>query len=63
MNNKYSLLSFFNEIKNGNENLPGEIVIPRIQRAYAQGRKNEKFVREGILDDIFHSLLTGETLA
>lgn len=62
MNNKYSLLSFFNEIKNGNENLPGEIVIPRIQRAYAQGRKNEKFVREGILDDIFHSLLTGETL-
>ena len=54
MSNKRNLLSFFSEHK--------EIRIPRIQRAYAQGRKNESFIRDSFLDDIFDALIDGDDL-
>lgn len=54
MSNKKNLLYFFSQYK--------EIRIPRIQRAYAQGRKNESFIRDSFLDDIFVALLDGNDL-
>ena len=37
-----------------------EVIIPRIQRAYAQGRKDEKAtaIREKLLKDIFRHLIS-----
>jgi len=49
MDNRMNLRGFFA--------LYNEIRIPRIQRAYAQGRKNEFFIRDSILADIFASLV------
>ena len=38
------------------------IVIPKIQRAYAQGRESEKNVREVFLNDIFEHLCSGQSM-
>ena len=37
-------------------------VIPKIQRAYAQGRKEEGYVRNNLLDEIFHCLCEGKEI-
>lgn len=54
MSNRKNLISFFSEYK--------EIRIPRIQRAYAQGRKNEFFIRNSFLEDLFNSLIENDIL-
>ena len=54
MDNRMNLKEFFASYS--------EIRIPRIQRAYAQGRKNEFFIRDSILGDIFMSLAKNDTL-
>ena len=36
--------------------------IPRIQRAYAQGRKEEQLIRENLLTDLFAALRSGSVL-
>ena len=41
------------------EVLISKCVIPKIQRAYAQGRRDEKYVRENLLKEIFKSLVYG----
>lgn len=40
----------------GEESKPLRIIIPKIQRAYAQGRKEEKQVRDSILEDMFEAM-------
>lgn len=40
----------------------GDACIPRIQRAYAQGRKEESLIRENFLDDLFDALRNGRVL-
>lgn len=54
MDNRMNLKEFFASYS--------EIRIPRIQRAYAQGRKNEFFIRDSILGDIFMALVENDTL-
>ena len=54
MDNRMNLRGFFAQYN--------EIRIPRIQRAYAQGRKNEFFIRDSILGDIFASLAEKDIL-
>lgn len=54
MSNRKNLIEFFSEYK--------EIRIPRIQRAYAQGRKNESFIRDSFLDDLFCALKENDLL-
>ena len=54
MDNRMNLKGFFAQYN--------EIRIPRIQRAYAQGRKNEFFIRDSILGDIFGSLAEKDIL-
>lgn len=54
MSNSKNLIEFFSEYK--------EIRIPRIQRAYAQGRKNEYFIRNSFLDDLFKTLKENDFL-
>lgn len=54
MSNRKNLIDFFSDYK--------EIRIPRIQRAYAQGRKNEKDIRDNFLEDLFNSLKENDTL-
>ena len=48
MSNRKNFIDFFSEYK--------EIRIPKIQRAYAQGRKNEFFIRDSFLNDLFIAL-------
>lgn len=38
------------------------IVVPKIQRSYAQGRKNEFYVRDTFLTDIFNHLVEGKEM-
>ena len=38
------------------------IVVPKIQRSYAQGRKNEVYVRDTFLTDIFAHLIEGKVM-
>lgn len=38
------------------------IVVPKIQRAYAQGRKDETYIRNTFLKDIFNHLVSGEEM-
>lgn len=40
----------------------GKLRIPRIQRAYAQGRPEERLIRESFLDSIFDALEHGNVL-
>ena len=54
MSNRKNLIGFFSEYK--------EIRIPRIQRAYAQGRKNEYFIRNSFLNDLFATLRENDLL-
>ena len=54
MSNRKNLIAFFSEYK--------EIRIPRIQRAYAQGRKNESFIRDSFLEDLFSALKENDLL-
>jgi uncharacterized protein with ParB-like and HNH nuclease domain len=54
MSNRKNLIDFFSEYK--------EIRIPRIQRAYAQGRKNEFFIRNSFLNDLFATLRENDLL-
>lgn len=39
-----------------------KVVVPKIQRAYAQGRKSEKNIRNQFVDELFTALETGATL-
>ena len=39
-----------------------KVIVPKIQRAYAQGRKQETYVRNNILTDIFDALVSGEEM-
>lgn len=60
--------NFFQILQNGiidnNHNIVkiDKIIIPRIQRAYAQGRKSEKDIREQFLTDIFEHLEQNQIL-
>lgn len=53
-NKKYNLKDLFSEYK--------KIEIPKIQRDYAQGREEEKEVRERFLENIFSALKDNKTL-
>lgn len=44
------------------EVLISKCVIPRIQRAYAQGRREESYVRNNLLGEIFSSLVEGNEI-
>lgn len=44
------------------EVLISKCVIPRIQRAYAQGRREESYVRNNLLDEIFIALHDGKEI-
>lgn len=48
MKNEYTFFSLINEFE--------KIEIPRIQRSYAQGRENEKIVRDDFLNSIMNAL-------
>ena len=39
-----------------------KVVVPKIQRAYAQGRKSEKNIRNQFVDELFTALENGTTL-
>lgn len=39
-----------------------KVVVPKIQRAYAQGRKSEKNIRNQFVDELFTALENGSTL-
>lgn len=39
-----------------------KVVVPKIQRAYAQGRKSEKNIRDQFVDELFTALENGNTL-
>lgn len=52
MKNEYTFFSLINEFE--------KIEIPRIQRSYAQGRKNEKIVRDDFLNSIMNALKNKE---
>ena len=41
------------------EVLISKCVIPKIQRAYAQGRRDENYVRDNLLSEIFRALYSG----
>ena len=59
-NNLYTLEKLLTE---GFENHTlKQIVIPKIQRSYAQGRKEEVQVREGILQELFSTLKEGKDI-
>lgn len=59
-NNLRTLETLFTE-GIGNNNLK-KIIIPKIQRSYAQGRKEEVQVREGILQELFSALKDGKDI-
>lgn len=59
-NNLRTLETLFTESM-GNNNLK-KIIIPKIQRSYAQGRKEEVQVREGILQELFTTLKEGRDI-
>ena len=46
----------------GQEVLISKCVIPKIQRAYAQGRREEGYVRKNLLNEIFSSLYEGREI-
>lgn len=52
MKNEYTFFSLINEFE--------KIEIPRIQRSYAQGRENEKIVRDDFLNSIMNALKNKE---
>lgn len=61
----YSFPSLFREgiqKENGTIREVKRIVIPKIQRAYAQGRESEENVREVFLDDIFEHLCNDKSM-
>lgn len=58
-NNLRSLSSLFTEplrLETGNVNI-NSVLIPKIQRAYAQGRRSEAGIREGFLTELFSALV------
>jgi len=59
-NNLRTLETLFTESM-GDNNLK-KIIIPKIQRSYAQGRKEEVQVREGILQELFTTLKEGRDI-
>lgn len=59
-NNLRTLETLFTE-SIGDNNLK-KIIIPKIQRSYAQGRKEEVQVREGILQELFSTLKEGKDI-
>jgi hypothetical protein len=59
-NNLRTLETLFTE-SIGDNNLK-KIIIPKIQRSYAQGRKEEVQVREGILQELFTTLKEGRDI-
>ena len=59
-NNLLTLETLFTE-SIGDNNLK-KIIIPKIQRSYAQGRKEEVQVREGILQELFTTLKEGRDI-
>ena len=59
-NNLRTLETLFTE-SIGDDNLK-KIIIPKIQRSYAQGRKEEVQVREGILQELFRTLKEGKDI-
>ena len=59
-NNLRTLETLFTESM-GNNNLK-KIIIPKIQRSYAQGRKEEVQVREGILQELCTTLKEGRDI-
>lgn len=63
MSERYNLRTILTNINhNGCSDAVDKILIPRIQRAYAQGRKNESGIRASILEDIFGALRSGTLL-
>lgn len=63
MSERYNLRTILSNINhNGRCDAVDKILIPRIQRAYAQGRKNESGIRASILEDIFGALRSGDLL-
>lgn len=58
-NNLRSLSSLFTEplhLETGDVNI-NSVLIPKIQRAYAQGRRSESGIREGFLTELFSTLV------
>lgn len=67
MNERYSFTDLFEkqvDLNNDEKVVLEKIIIPKIQRPYAQGRKDaaSTYVRNSILDDIFEKLIKGEVL-
>lgn len=63
MSERYNLRGILTNINHsGKSDKINKILIPRIQRAYAQGRKNESTIRDSILDDIFKALRSNSLL-
>jgi hypothetical protein len=61
MESRYNFTDLFTDkipLNQREEVTINKIVIPKIQRSYAQGRKSEENIREKILADIFNSIKT-----